>query len=114
MSNKPHNQLDTLDATLRRSAPVGMEEGVKEIVLRRAGFELFNTRPYHNYETWSDGYTIIGRRDGAAMDADELAHVIRDHTDTETYLFVYEEDLDDAIATFARLRAEAKEGDTTT
>ena len=25
------------------------------------GFELFNTRPYHNYETWGQGYRITSQ-----------------------------------------------------
>lgn len=45
------------------------------------GFELFNTRPYHNYETWSDGYEVEAFDDDENIIAQTLA-----------------EDLDDALA----------------
>ena len=59
MSNKPKAQLLEADRQIRALSPnKGMTNGTKpqiRITLIR-GFELFNTRSYHNYETWSDGY----------------------------------------------------------
>lgn len=59
MSNKPKAQLLEADRQIRALSPnKGMTNGTKpqiRITLIR-GFELFNTRSYHNYEDWSDGY----------------------------------------------------------
>jgi len=56
MSDKPFEKLDIIDKMLRRAYPIGMRDGVDITIKKIIGFELFNTRPYHNYETWSDGY----------------------------------------------------------
>ena len=45
------------------------------------GFKLFNTRPYHNYETWSSGWEIkTGERYGnitvSAEDLDEAVALL--------------------------------------
>lgn len=39
-------------------APGPGNEGVQLEIKYVYGFELFNTRPYHNYETWSSGWFI--------------------------------------------------------
>lgn len=62
MSNKPYDQLWRADKYIRQISPnKGMttsnESPQVRITLIR-GFELFNTRHYHNYETWSDGYRV--------------------------------------------------------
>ena len=62
MSNKESSALNILDRSIRALSPNrGMtkmrgEPQVRITLIR--GFELFNTRPYHNYETWSDGYRL--------------------------------------------------------
>jgi hypothetical protein len=56
MSNKGIGSLNSIDRDLRRAYPVGMRDGVDCVIRKITGFEKFNTRPYHNYETWSDGY----------------------------------------------------------
>lgn len=104
MSDKPYKELDNADMALRMATPVGMEEGVKQVILRHCGFEFYNTRPYHNYETWSDGYIIMGRKDGKAMSYEwfieqyELPHSQR----AELFVSVSAEDLDDAAIKFAK------------
>jgi hypothetical protein len=61
MSDKNWTSLLRADRLMRQMSPnKGMnhsqpEEPQIRVTLIR-GFELFNTRPYHNYETWSDGY----------------------------------------------------------
>ncbi len=100
MSNKPLKALSSPDIDLRLSSPVGMEEGIKQVILRRAGFEIFNTRPYHNYETWSDGYNVLGRRDGKAMSHEETARLVAGER-SDHYLVIAGEDLDDAVRRFA-------------
>ncbi len=59
MPNKPQKHLLEADRLIRKLSPnKGMTNSTNKqirITLIR-GFELFNTRPYHNYETWSDGY----------------------------------------------------------
>lgn len=101
MSNKGLSQLADPDLDLRLSSSVDMEDGIKQIILRHCGFELYNTRPYHNYETWSDGYIVIGRRDGKAMTREEAQGLISNRADGEFYLSVSREDLDEAVRAFA-------------
>ena len=61
MSNKPWNRLNPLDRAIRQAAKCGMDDGVIVTIEMISGFELFNTRPYHNYETWAQGYRVTGR-----------------------------------------------------
>jgi hypothetical protein len=60
MSDKPWTHLNDIDRLIRSTARCGMDEGTIVTIEFIAGFELFNTRPYHNYETWSQGYRISG------------------------------------------------------
>lgn len=81
MSNKPFNKLNELDQKLRRVKPVtGWDDNYTKVTIEMInGFELFNTRPYHNYETWSDGYRV-----------------------SDGKITVQAEDLDDAIDLFCK------------
>jgi hypothetical protein len=90
MSNKKIESLNIIDRELRKCYPVGMSDATetKVIIELINGFELFNTRPYHNHETWSDGYRI---------------------TDTKTGLKYEAEDLDDAIFGFIEKMKKQKE-----
>jgi hypothetical protein len=56
MSDKPYSHLSLVAQRLERAYPPTMDDMTQVIVERRVGFELFNTRPYHNYETWSTGW----------------------------------------------------------
>lgn len=87
MSDKPFDQLTSTDQQLRRMFPTGMREGTDVVIRKVTGFELYNSRPYHNYETWSDGYEV----------------------ETET-LFAHAEDLDDALKILAVLMIKEREG----
>jgi len=70
MSNKV--QINELDRLIRKTVQGGMEGGVLVRIEFIWGFELFNTRPYHNYETWSGGYRVTGRgQTGTAEDLDD-------------------------------------------
>lgn len=75
MSNKPHNKLNVLDQMIRAVARCGMDEGVVVTIEFISGFELFNTRPYHNYETWSQGYRVTGR--GVTVQREDLDDAIK-------------------------------------
>jgi len=78
MSNKTTEKLSDIDRRLRKLFPTCTWDD-NELVVKielRGGFEYFNTRPYHNYETWSAGYFITtGERYGSievnAEDLDE-------------------------------------------
>lgn len=87
------------------SSPVGMEDGVKQVILRHCGFELYNTRPYHNYETWSDGYVIMGRKDGKTESPqwffEQSKTPIKERD--ENFVIVSAEDLDEAAIKFAKV-----------
>lgn len=85
MSDKSYSQLNEIDKILRDCFPVKgfCSNHVQVTIQKVCGFELFNTRPYHNYESWSDGYRIF----------------LGDGTDKK--LFVEAEDLDDAMRKMA-------------
>ncbi len=48
--------------TVRRNTPGGMQEGTMLTIEMIRGFEKFNTRPYHCYETWCSGWRITDPR----------------------------------------------------
>ena len=85
MPNKPHLQLILLDRVLRIIHPTGMRDEIDCTVTieKHTGFELFNTRSYHNYETWSSGYYLT-------------------YKDSNKEIKVHIEDLDDAMNTLAQ------------
>jgi hypothetical protein len=59
MPNKSLDKLMVADRWIRKLSPnKGMGSGPQIQITLIRGFELFNTRPYHNYEDWSDGYEI--------------------------------------------------------
>jgi len=105
MSNKPYKNLDNSDAVLRMATPVGMEDGVKQVIIRHCGFEFYNTRPYHNYETWSDGYIIMGRKDGKSASYDWFIeqYNLPNKERAELFVSVSAEDLDEAAIKFAKI-----------
>jgi hypothetical protein len=105
MSNKPYKNLDNSDAVLRMATPVGMEDGVKQVIIRHCGFEFYNTRPYHNYETWSDGYIIMGRKDGKSASYDWFIeqYNLPNKERAELFVSVSAEDLDEAAIKFAKV-----------
>jgi len=74
MSDKPFKKLNLIDQQLRKLFPVGMFDGVQVKIEKICGFELFNTRNYHNYETWSDGYQITAG--GIVVSAEDLDDAI--------------------------------------
>ena len=75
MSNKSWDKLNVLDQMIRRAKPTGMESKVKLTIEMICGFELFNTRPYHNYETWADGYRVSDGK--ITVEAEDLDDAIR-------------------------------------
>lgn len=80
MSDKPMDKLDPVDRQLRGMYRCGPDsEGTQVVIHKVCGFEMFNTRPYHNYETWGDGYEACdGKFYATAEDLDDciklLAH----------------------------------------
>jgi len=76
VSDKPFDKLNPLDQIIRRTAPTGMCDTHTEVTIEYIqGFELFNTRPYHNYETWSDGYRVTGR--GVTVEREDLDAAVK-------------------------------------
>lgn len=84
MSDKPRERLNPIDRALRQAVPVcGFCSGTVQLTIEKVcGFEKFNTRPYHNYETWADGWRV-----------------------TDGTVTVEREDLDDAVNAWAAARA---------
>ena len=79
MSNK--DKINELDTLIRRTLRLGMDDGTFLKIEFIYGFEKFNTRPYHNYETWAGGYRV---------------------TDDHHNIRVEREDLDDALKEWAK------------
>ena len=75
MTNKPWTEINELDRLIRTTAKCGMDEGTIVTIEFIAGFELFNTRPYHNYETWSQGYRVSGK--GQMVESEDLDDALR-------------------------------------
>ena len=104
MPDKTWNRLNPIDLDLRMVNHVGMEDGIKQLIIRHCGFEFYNTRPYHNYETWSDGWLVFGRRDGKAVSPNIMWDAYRNyHENRDEYILVSREDLDDAINEFIKV-----------
>jgi hypothetical protein len=81
MSNKKWEKLWEVDKFIRKLKPNRMTAGTETLLTIEfiCGFELFNTRPYHNYEDWGSGYRI-----------------------SDGVITVESEDLDDALKLFKR------------
>lgn len=80
MSDKPWEKLNELDQLIQRTLRLGMSDGTFLKIEYIYGFEKFNTRSYHNYETWAGGYRV---------------------SDTISNTVVEREDLDDAVKAWA-------------
>lgn len=77
MSNKSFESLNILDQKMRRAFPVGMDTPKVRVTIELLnGFELFNTRSYHNYETWSDGYRVTDNISGISYESEDLDDAI--------------------------------------
>ena len=87
MSDKPIELLWEADRIMRRLKPVTFTGNtVTKLTIELInGFELFNTRHYHNYEDWSDGYRV-----------------------SDGVITVEAEDLDDALIKFEKKLLETK------
>lgn len=85
MSNKSWEELTEQDRLIRFYADDGVwgPNHVNLTIEYISGFEIFNTRPYHNYEDWGQGYRVTGNG-----------------------LVVEREDLDDAVRAWCDLRAQ--------
>lgn len=77
MSDKPREKLNSIDRDLRTAVPVvGFAPNHTQLTIEKiCGFELFNTRRYHNYETWSDGWRIT--RGSLTVQAEDLDDAVR-------------------------------------
>jgi hypothetical protein len=75
MPNKDWEELMEVDRIMRGLKPVDMSDGVKLTVQLINGFEKFNTKPYHNYENFSDGYRISDGK--IAVEAEDLDDALR-------------------------------------
>jgi len=79
MSNKAPSELTPTDQIIRgllpavESGPYPSEGKLVSITFVQ-GFEKFNTRPYHNYETWGNGYRIEGF--GVTVEKEDLDEAI--------------------------------------
>lgn len=102
MSDKKRSELWEIDRLLREAHPVvGMCSTHVQVTIEKVcGFELFNTRAYHNYETWSDGYRLT-----AGVETGLITPL---HNRPEHPLSVQAEDLDDAVRLYVERVAELR------
>jgi hypothetical protein len=70
----------SLDKRIKKLFPVGMRDCKDLEIYLRCGFELQNTRPYHNYETWSHEWQALidGRVVAKAEYLDELVKLLEE------------------------------------
>jgi hypothetical protein len=67
---------DMIERYIRDAKPAGMDDGVHVTIEYFSGFELFNTRPYHNYETWSAGFRVKGL--GVTVEREGLVEAVQE------------------------------------
>lgn len=78
MSHKPFDKINELDKCIQCTLRLGMENGVFLTIEYIYGFEKFNTRPYHNYETWAGGYRVTDPRLGIVVEREDLDDAIQE------------------------------------
>ena len=83
MSNK--RNISDIDRRIRHLFPTQMWDNDEVICTIEffGGFEYFNSRPYHNYENWSEGYRIktgdrFGNIEVSAEDLDDAITALED------------------------------------
>lgn len=74
MSRKPWLELCKPDQHIRMVSPPGMNDGTHVTIEYFTGFELFNTSPYHNHETFSGGYRVTGL--GVTAEAEDMDEAV--------------------------------------
>lgn len=84
MSDKVWAKLNPLDQLIRQTSRCGMTDGTVMKIEFISGFEKFNTRPYHNYETWGQGYRVSGL--GVSVEREDLDDAIQTWADNVTLL----------------------------
>lgn len=82
MSDKPWDGLCPADQVIRKnlgSQHLGMAANGTYLRIEYIyGFEYFNTRPYHNYETWSDGYRVIDEANDIKVEREDLDQALKE------------------------------------
>ncbi len=65
-----------VDAMVMGLLPSGMIDGTLLTIEAISGFEKFNTRPYHCYETWCRGWRITDPRLAHPIEREALTSAI--------------------------------------
>lgn len=88
MSDKAWSSLCDIDREVQQAlGPAGPEnEGTRLKIEFVSGFEMFNTRPFHNYECWGSGWRVSDGDTTAQMeDLDDAVRLfVRRHNEKET------------------------------
>jgi hypothetical protein len=61
-----------IEQLMCRTLRLGMSDGTFLKIEYVYGFELFNTRPYHCYETWCGGWEITDERNAIKIRDEKL------------------------------------------
>jgi len=74
------SEIVPIDVAIRRTFPANptntpSHKTVLATIEIIGGFELFNTYPYHNYESWGQGYRITSQ--GVTVESEYLDDAIK-------------------------------------
>ena len=75
LSKTPH-KLSELDRVVPWIQRLGMSDGTFLKLEYVYGFEKFNTRPYHNYETWAGGWRVTDTKHKISFEEEELEKAV--------------------------------------
>jgi hypothetical protein len=85
VSDKPWDKLSSVEQRVNRVYCASMTDRVQITLERFTGFEIFNTRPYHNYESWAAGWRASdawGNR-ASAEDLDDCLNKLCDQREAQ-------------------------------
>lgn len=68
--------LSDMDIIVPWKLGLGMSDGTFLKLEYIYGFEKFNTRPYHNYETWAGGWRVTDEKNGITFEEEYLEKAI--------------------------------------
>lgn len=70
------DRLSRMDTFVPAILGLGMSEGIFLKIEYVYGFEKFNTRPYHNYETWAGGWRLTDTKNDISFEEEYLSKAI--------------------------------------
>ena len=82
MSNKAWEKINPIDQLIRKTLSyLGMSDGSFLKIEYIYGFEKFNTRSYHNYDTWAGGYRVTDEVNNIRLEREDLDDALQEWSD---------------------------------